>query len=168
MDLIKHKLVAGQHMGPDYTKQPVVVKNSDGTVREKRRPTRTYKEGSIVYDKVDLEDKFGSQKFQRLTPKSKGTEPEDTQDEETGDKVVGRVSSGTTEPDEDETDTGADEDSDEDHSLSSRNLEKTYGKLDSMTLGQLKAVAKQEGLDTSHANTRQAVLKLLRSHEKGE
>lgn len=168
MDLIKHKLLAGQHQGPDYTKKPVVTKNADGTIREKRRPSKTFKQNAIVWDKVDLEEKFGSEKFRRLTPKTKSQEPEaepvSEEEEEESEKVVGKENAGMElEEDPEDTEDGSEEDS----SIQERNLTKDYGDLSKMTLAQLRAVAKSEKVDVHGLNTRTEVLKALKEYEQG-
>src|ERR1044072_4543912 len=71
----KFRLLAGMHIGPDLTAEPVVVingntreplKDKDGNVVTKY-PSRTYKAGDVVVADQDLTTIHGWQKFERLS-----------------------------------------------------------------------------------------------------
>lgn len=61
--LLRNKLLVGKHTGPDYQAEP----NENG-----KYPSKKYKAGDIVLDRVNLEHKLGSEKFRCLDGPAKG------------------------------------------------------------------------------------------------
>lgn len=66
MKLMKFRLLAGMHQGPDYTQEPAELTDAKGN-KTYRWPSRIYQQGEVVEDKVDLVQKLGAAKFQLLS-----------------------------------------------------------------------------------------------------
>lgn len=62
--MLKFKLLVGKHVGPDYSKKPVVMKDDATGRTTKKYPSKIYKAGDIVEDKADLCETLGYDKFE--------------------------------------------------------------------------------------------------------
>lgn len=60
-----YKLLVGLHVGADYSGKPTKARDADGNEAE-RYPSRAYKPGEVVDSDVDLEARFGPEKFKRV------------------------------------------------------------------------------------------------------
>lgn len=62
--MAQFKLLAGQHLGPDYSQKPVTRKDPVTGEESERYPSKTYNAGDIVESDTDLVARLGAEKFQ--------------------------------------------------------------------------------------------------------
>jgi hypothetical protein len=63
---MRFKVIAGNHIGPDKTQDPVTIKDPRTGVETEKYPSRTFKTGEIVEEDYDMVAKHGFQKFERV------------------------------------------------------------------------------------------------------
>lgn len=82
-DFNNYRLLAGLHVGPDYSQDPVPVKDRDGTEVGERYPSKMYRPGMVVESPTDLVARHGAGKFALVGPsgrpplKKRGTDTPD-------------------------------------------------------------------------------------------
>ena len=139
----KFELLAGAHIGPDWTRQPETTLDMAGKERL-RQPSRTYQRGDVVFDKIDLAVKLGDNKFKYLgegePTEERATSYEPSQSATGGNMpVIGRTSK------------------------SADQLAKEYGPLEQKTIAELRVIAEAEGVDLDSATTKADIMKVFKS-----
>lgn len=162
--LMRFKLVAGKHTGPDYS--------APDPEPGKKRPSRTYRTGETVVDYADLERLHGSEKFKKLGGDGKRYEQPQLNARgahfpggqvSTGHQASTSLSDGTTiSGPEEEIREGAG------GSPILANADLTGDGYELMNSDELRAEAKEQGVDVEDSDTDEGIREKLRAKERDD
>lgn len=174
----RYRLIAGIHVGPDYSQEPSPVYGPDREQIGEKYPSKTYRKGDIIESEKDLAE-WDRGKFEKVGGFSRmgrseaeiqqrkieeGSPTDQAIDREHMFKITSEEneSTGETRDVEGESSSGmpGGEEAEE------MQLEEAYGSFDHMTNRQLQDIAQAHGVDMPGATRKEEYIKFLRKHDQ--